>query len=170
MQDYIYEYSAEKALESTKLITKRLGFLDSYTLGHLLFIAEMVHIQEYGRPVFGDRYIAIAEGAICSGIFSLCLDAQRGKVLEFICANSGIKSIQEANLEVLSESDINALNWTCDFYLSNENWKELCRTDEWKVVFEASLENNVIKFKLLNFKNCVLFLKDGEDIWNHMCG
>lgn len=168
MNNYIYTYDAEKALESVKYITKLLGFMDKYLIGHLLFVAEMAHIEGFGRPIFGDRYAAIAEGAICSGALSIASDEQRGITKNFLVANGGIKSLTDANLEVFSESDIQILGWVCGLQAEKKDWQALCKNSEWATAMEAKNDNGTTPFRLLDFKELVLSLKDGQDIWEHI--
>lgn len=172
IEDYIFKFKREKAVESIRYITSKLGFLDAYAIGHLMFIAELFHLQEYGRPVFGDRYVALKNGALALGAFSIPRDLIAGNsiILGFMVGNNfSVKTSKDPNLEVLSESDINVLSWVCKFYEDNpENWVNMCKTEVWQELMDEPQAGNVLKFKLLNFKKCVLSLKDGEDIWNYV--
>lgn len=110
MSNYIFTYNAEKAKECVKYLTKELGFLSKYTIAHLLFIAEMLHLQEFGRPIFSDRYAAVAEGALCSGILSIASEAILGRDNDFLVASGNIKALSPVITELMSESDLAILD------------------------------------------------------------
>ena len=167
--NYCLDFNREKAVEGIKYITRVVGLTSKYDLAMLCFAAEMIHLQEYGRPVFNDRYVALADGAACSGIFSIAADAERHYISGFSVYDNLIKANSDSDMSLLSESDISALDWAIDFSKKNASWKSLCKTDEWKSVHEASVPSGmVISFRLMDFKNSVLALKDGDSLWEYL--
>ena len=166
--NYCLAFDREKATESVKYITRVVGLVSKYDLAMLCFIAEMMHLQEFGRPIVNDRYVALSGGTVCSGVFSIAFDAERQYIGGFGVCDSLIKSNGDVDLSLLSESDISALDWAINFSRSEFSWRSISQTGEWQRAFEQSLESNTLPFRLMDFKTCVLALKHGESLWEHI--
>jgi hypothetical protein len=115
-----YSASASKALEVILWLASNSRDLDVYHLVKACFFADKFHITKYGRPVTGDTYWAAQHGPLPEMIHGLLggdmlytMDAVgNGGPLPFTikegyCVEAG----REANLEKLSESDIEALRY-----------------------------------------------------------
>lgn len=172
MNNYIFQYDPIKARESIKAITKELGFVTKYDLAHIMFMVEFSHIYDFGRPIVGDRYCALLEGAVCSGILSIASEAQKGNDVDFLHTAVGIKvsSSSEVDWDVFSKSELEVLLKICKVFKENEDWKSYTRSEEWNRVLNQPKADNVINFRLLDFKNLVFELsKDSTAIWEQLC-
>lgn len=173
INNYIFQYDSIKARESVKAITKELGFVTKYDLAHIMFMAEFSHIYDFGRPIVGDRYCALLEGAVCSGVLYIASEAQKGKDAEFRHSNAGIKVSAEAKIDwdLFSKSDLEVLLKICNEVKEKNDWKSYTRSAEWGRVLNSTSIDNVITFRLMDFKNLVLELDKGNTtIWEHLCG
>lgn len=95
-----------------------------YTLVKSLFLADRSHLNSFGRPVTFDNYVAMNHGPVPSFCYRLLRDEidtkkefgitarlwQKHKSSEFKNAFEFTKPLREADLDVLSESDIEALS------------------------------------------------------------
>jgi len=103
---------------------KRNTIATQYTLVKSLFLADRSHLNTYGRPVTFDNYVAMNHGPVPSFAYSLLRDEVDfkkafglSKVPWTKIKSSTIKNafefskpIRKADLDVLSESDVEALS------------------------------------------------------------
>lgn len=94
----------------------------------LLYLADRYHLFHYGRPVTGDRYIAMDLGPVPEGAFQLISrviepaevrDPERARALERLDVARGfwrpypvLRARSTPNMEVFSDSEIEALSAT----------------------------------------------------------
>jgi uncharacterized phage-associated protein len=94
----------------------------------LLYLADRYHLFRYGRPITGDRYIAMDYGPVPEGAFQLLSritepaeveDAARERALETLDVHRGwrrqykdpvLRARKKPDLDVFSESEIEALS------------------------------------------------------------
>lgn len=118
----------EKSLESLVYITSK-GIDDVWKALKLLFYAEKIHMQKYGQPITGDYFVAMREGPVPSFAYDIVKSAQsKKKSINPIAdelnpelslrtvGNTRIKAIREPDLNVLSESAIEALDEAIEIY------------------------------------------------------
>ncbi|MCK9388370.1 MAG: Panacea domain-containing protein [Sulfuritalea sp.] len=63
-----FEFEPEKALVATAYLADRSGET-MYTILKMVYVADRLHLERYGRPITGDRFIAMAQGACPSKIY-----------------------------------------------------------------------------------------------------
>jgi len=63
-----FEFEPEKALVATAYLANRSGET-MYTILKMVYVADCIHLERYGRPITGDRFIAMKEGACPSKIY-----------------------------------------------------------------------------------------------------
>ncbi|MBF0624860.1 MAG: SocA family protein [Magnetococcales bacterium] len=92
----------------------------------LLFFADKYHLNRFGRPIVGDRYVAMPYGPVASVTY----DILKGNVLAMEMAGEDplpfevrhhanrphVHSNRPARLEMLSDSDIEALEYSFAMY------------------------------------------------------
>lgn len=117
-----YRFDAEKALEVLLYITKRVP--DMYHALKILYFADKEHLAKYGRLICGDTYIAMEKGPVPNGTYDIVKHA-RGD--GFCSVNIPIKEaitlrgynivpLREANLDFLSESEVECLDASIERY------------------------------------------------------
>jgi uncharacterized phage-associated protein len=57
-----------KAIEAIDFIAARKPGVTQYYIGKILFFADREHLLDYGRPITGDRYVAMEHGPVPSAI------------------------------------------------------------------------------------------------------
>lgn len=123
-----------------KKATQAINFFASKTRGKeinkmkaikLIWLADRYHLRKYGRPVIGDDYIAMQNGPVGSLVRDIAQNNDyleelekeyRKKYLENVDKLT-VRSINDVDGDVLSETDIEAL----DFAL--KNFSELSQFD-----------------------------------------
>lgn len=122
------EPNARRILESILLVLqlgrKRGVEITQYSILKILFLADRAHLNRYGRPVTFDNYIAMKHGPVASLTYDVLKHDQHA--LEKLGLNAPIwdrspapekgqgamaysNARREPNLDVFSESDVEAL-------------------------------------------------------------
>jgi hypothetical protein len=113
-----FRFDPEKALEVLLYIASRLDE-DFYRVLKTLYFADKKHLENYGRPICGDHYIAMRSGVVPSGLYDFVKDVREphrspshgvDARQAFELSNYRIVPKREANLEYLSTSDRECLD------------------------------------------------------------
>ncbi|WP_181176667.1 Panacea domain-containing protein [Mesorhizobium sp. B1-1-9] len=107
-----------KAIEAIVYVASRMPGIGRFHASKALYFAELEHLRTYGRPVFGDRYIAMDNGPVPSFAY----DALKGTVgpddkalidgavlVESQATYPKYKAARAPNLSLFSKSDIECL-------------------------------------------------------------
>ena len=121
----------EKAVQALNFFAnKSQGRINKMKAIKLIFFADRYHLRKYGRPIIGDRYVAMPYGPVASQAKDLAestvflADCQRDYVDRFLNRtddNYVLVSIADVDEDVFSDSDIEALEFA---------WNEFGRFDE----------------------------------------
>lgn len=109
-----------KALEIVLYIAQRVPDAGFHKLSKLLYFADRQHLEQFGRFIGGDRYIAMQHGPVPSSIYDM-LKALRdssewhphyGELQQALKVfdNYKLQALRDANLERLSDSDRQCLD------------------------------------------------------------
>ncbi len=66
-----FKISYEKAIEIIVWLAMKKPGIDIYHVAKVLFYADKLHLNKYGRPVTGDTYIRMPYGPVPSGVRDL---------------------------------------------------------------------------------------------------
>lgn len=165
-----FKISYDKATEVIIWLAKMKPGIDIYHVSKILFYADKMHINKYGRPITGDTYIKMPYGPVPSGVRDLITEnswlspkqASRIKNSLIIDKNNNYKltATREPDMEYFSKSDITCLKDSLSKYgwlsfdgLYNSTHSEKC-------YYETS-PNDKINYALLiddsnPFKNEIL--------------
>jgi len=117
MSAITFIFNPAKALEAILYASRLAPIPDIYHVLKILYFADKAHLEQYGRFIFGDSYVAMPKGPAPSGAYDI-INYVRGKstVIPFEPAKSAfsvfdysIKTLREPNLELLSKSDIKCI-------------------------------------------------------------
>lgn len=117
-----YRFDAHKAVEVLLYIAERCQ--DVYVALKVLYFADKKHLSEYGRFICGDSYVAILYGPVPDGAYSL-VKLARGDAFcwpdipiddAFSATRSTISPHRRAVRDLLSQSDIECLDWAIEKY------------------------------------------------------
>jgi len=120
----------------------------------LLFFADRYHLRKYGRLISEDIYYALPHGPVASNSLDILNEVMNGynagankTYLNRKTGNAFVAVDSQYELEYLSDSDIEALDFTIEKFSNNETWKLRNLTHEypeWKR-YKNTLESNVSK-------------------------
>jgi uncharacterized phage-associated protein len=120
-----FNFDESKAVETLVYVARAWPDITPFYLSKILFFADRDHLREYGRPVTGDAYIAMDNGPVPSRIYDIVkgdLDffGAPTVILEALAIDQKvpyhkIRSTREPNTDLLSETDIAALDRAIKF-------------------------------------------------------
>src|SRR3990172_3908608 len=67
----IYRFDPEKALNVILWVANRAKIPDFYRISKIIYFADKVHLQKYGRLICGDAYVAMKDGPVPSGVYDI---------------------------------------------------------------------------------------------------
>lgn len=116
-----YRANPDKILEGVVWLANQLPGIDQYQVVKMFFFADKKHLNAYGRPIFGDKYVAMDHGPVPSFTFDAIrrnkfVDAAFVRLLEealeFSPRGNRIKmrAKREADLDEFSGTDIEMLS------------------------------------------------------------
>jgi hypothetical protein len=126
-----FRFDPEKGLEVLLYIASKLK-RDYYYVLKTLYFADRYHLEDYGRLICGDHYIAMKSGVVPSGLYDFVTDVKEGRLGRyyvdaeeaFDLRDYRIVPKREPNLDLLSKSDLECLDRAInDVY--KMNWQAL---------------------------------------------
>lgn len=110
-----FEMNEDKAIEALVwLADKQLGITPFY-VSKVLYFAEKEHLNRFGRPILGDRYIRMPFGPVPSKTYDLIKGTSRKKkyaekLREAVDVQEGaLRPLRKPNMEMFSRTDIECL-------------------------------------------------------------
>ncbi len=139
----LFDFDPQKALAATAYLAERSGET-MYTVLKLIYVADKLHLQRYGRPITGDLFAAMQEGACPSRIYD-SMKVLRGerntnylpdgeKFLEVDPTTHDVTVKDMPSLDALSGSDIECLDEAISVYKRQGRWKirDMAHDVAWK--------------------------------------
>ncbi len=147
------DMDANIVLEAFYYLAKKIDApIDKLAAIKLLFFADRYHIRKYGRLISDDVYFALPHGPVASNsldILNIVMNGHSAGVdkayLKRESANAFVSVDSEYDFEYLSDSDIEALDFTIENFSSYETWELRNLTHEypeWKR-YKSTLESNL---------------------------
>ena len=116
----VIEFDNEKATQALNFFAqKEGGSISKLKAVKLIWLADRYHLRHYGRPITNDTYCAMKFGPVGSSVkdFAECSDflstEERSYLKKFISsdrANNLVISKKQVDTDVLSATDLEALN------------------------------------------------------------
>jgi hypothetical protein len=167
----VFNTNPDKAIETIVYLANKQPNIEHYHMVKTIFYADKSHLNKYGRPVLGDRYIRMSAGPVPSLVLDiinlddLTVDSEliEKALNSFTVTQEGKKKLispkRETDLDEFSESDLECLDEAFDFCIGKD-FNELCRiSHEEKAWKEAGKNGNVMDYvSILDDDNP---LKDG---------
>jgi uncharacterized phage-associated protein len=138
-----FEFDPEKSLVATTYLAHRSGET-MYTILKMVYVADRLHLERYGRPITGDRFIAMKEGACPSKIYD-SMKVLRGEnnhnhlpdsehYLEVDATTCDVAVKDMPSLDALSASEIECLDETVSILARCGRWhiRDLAHDAAWK--------------------------------------
>jgi len=113
-----FRVDKEKVVEALVFIAERMGTVGRFHAAKALYFADLEHLRRYGRPVTGDRYIAMENGPVPSFAYDVLKGsvspADRDLVVGALVEAAGwrhpmYRAGRSHDADVFSSSDIECL-------------------------------------------------------------
>jgi uncharacterized phage-associated protein len=66
-----FNLNQDKAVETLVYLASRQPGIDFFHLAKVIYFAEKAHLNEYGRPILGDAYMAMEHGPVPSYVYDV---------------------------------------------------------------------------------------------------
>lgn len=170
MRSYLLNFDPEKAIEVILYIANKIPVPTIYYINKLLYFADKAHLQNFGRLICGDEYVAMRNGPVPSHIYDILKDVRDDRPCSLtdhakhtfeIRNGRDIIPYRQADLDIFSDSDIECLDYSIQEYgkRSFNALKRLSHDDAWK----SADENDFI-----DVANIISTLPDGEKLLQHL--
>ena len=104
-----------KALQTLLWILQKKPGIQVYNVMKVMFAADCYHLNHYARPIYGETYEAMKFGTVPHFMYNLTKIAQN---MPFYIINNEMNALSAPDLDVFSESDIEALEYGMSEYAS----------------------------------------------------
>lgn len=148
-----YRFDPEKAVEVLLYVSTRVP--DMYKALKILYLADKLHLAQYGRLICGDRYVAMRLGPVPSGAYDLVKYARGDGFCwpdtpveqAFAVQGNTIVPHRAANTDLLSESEIACLDEAISKY-GHRSFGSLKRLSH-DSAYEAADENDFMSLEAI---------------------
>lgn len=119
-----FRFDERKGVEALTFIAARWPGITAFYASKVLFFAEKLHLNRYARPIVADTFVAMPNGPVPSALYDfikgrLDLAGDPEAVAEALTiVEDGylrITARRDADLETLSESDVECLDEAVEF-------------------------------------------------------
>lgn len=112
------KFDEQVALEAILYLTQKSDDPTFHHISKLLYFADRMHLERYGRLICGDRYIAMKNGPVPSRVYDMLKDAQRGILYlsypdaegAFAVEGYRVKALRSPDMDMFSDSDLECLD------------------------------------------------------------
>ena len=165
------KFELKKAVQSVNYIVRELGkgsHMSKLDVLKLIFLADRYHLRRYGRAITNDQYWAMPLGPVASSVKdvvelgSFLSETERSYAEQYLepFRKKQVKSINDVDRNVLSETDVEALDVAISLTSEHSNLVEFTHEfPEWKK-HEATLSPTISRVEM-NLLDC--FDKAPED-------
>ena len=141
-----YTVKQEKALNVWALVTEKQP-VSHLHLAQILYLADKEHFNDFGRPIYGENYIAMAVGPVPATLKDYIegnlhfYPVLMEKKYALTVTDKFIHSTIAPNMDVLSKSDVKALEKAMNLVLKNEDIEGQYRDVAWYQSKKQSIIN-----------------------------
>jgi uncharacterized phage-associated protein len=165
-----FEFQPEKSLAVASYLASRTGET-MHAILKMVYVADRFHLERYGRPITGDRFTAMKEGACPSRIYD-SMKVLRGeqstnylpnseKYLDVDATTYDVSVKDMPSLDVLSASDIECLDEAISIL------KRLGRWEIHKMAHDAAWQKTS-RNATMDILTIARSLKDGDILEKHL--
>ncbi len=163
-------FDPEKALNAILWIAKRVRVPTFHSISKLLYFADRIHLERYGRLISGDSYVAMKHGPVPSGAYDImkavrgdgtCTVDEEAQEAFRVDGSHEVVPRREANELFFSESDLECLHEAVERY-GRLGFKELTRLSH-DAAWESADEDDIIELEQI-----IATLPDGARLLEHL--
>ena len=150
-----FEMNEDKAIEVLVWLANKKPGIDAFYVSKVLYFADKEHLNRYGRPILGDRYIRMAFGPVPSKTYDLIKKANPKKTApkklkESVEVHLGefrhLYPLRQPNMEMFSRTDIECLTNALEKY-SNHAFEDLSNITHSHSAWKKAPKNRAMDYK-----------------------
>jgi uncharacterized phage-associated protein len=158
MPVHVKHFDRDKALEAILFIAEQLKTPSMHSISRMLYLSDKLHLQEYGRMICGDRYIAMEYGPVPSAIYGMMKVADNRESIDVdwdeliqeafdVCKGRYIAPKRAPDLDLLSRSEIECIKQTTARYGTKSfgELTDITHDEAW----DSTAENQPIPVELI---------------------
>lgn len=142
-----FQFNKDKANAVILYLAQKDYGISKMRLLKYVFFADLYHINKYGRPILGDKYVAMDNGPVLSKLYDMLKTSSQDYHIE---KNIIIIPNAEPDLDYLSKSDIEALDYALEKYAQYKTLEMSALTHEynsWKTARKNSPKSKAPSMK-----------------------
>lgn len=156
-----FRFNKDKANAVILYLAQKDYGISKMRLLKYVFFADLYHINKYGRPILGDKYVAMDKGPVLSKLYDMLKTSSQDYHIE---KNMIIVPNAEPDLDYLSKSDIEALDYALERYSQYETLEMSDLTHEYNSWKTARNNSPKSKAPLMNWEDMITNPKVLEDL------
>jgi uncharacterized phage-associated protein len=133
-----FNFDETKAIETILYLANRISDSCKYNICKMLYLSDKMCLDKYGRFIFGESYAAMKEGATPSKAYDLLKKIAKEPTNELKVDGNAVIPLRNANLDYLSESDIECLDQIIAIY---DKAPQKMRHDSHDIAWEKAWNN-----------------------------
>lgn len=163
------EFDIRKAIEAIVYVSHRTHNL--FRIMKILYFADKFHLQEYGRLITGDRYIAMRDGPVPSEAYEIIRYVRGDGIVELDASTKAaikverrvnVKPLRQPDLDRLSESDVECLKRAVAQYA------KMSYDDLWKAAHAEQPYNDAQRDNTIPLTSIIKSLPNSKEILEYM--
>ncbi len=109
-----FTLDANKAMQTLLWILNKKPDIDVYNINKVMFAADCYSLNTYGRPVYGEKYVAMKLGTVPSFMYDLT--KMKSNVPYHYSSAHGLTANATPDTDLFSQSDIESLEYGLQEY------------------------------------------------------
>ena len=165
-----FVFKAQKSVEAILYIAQNVKQPTFHCISKMMYFADKIHLEKYGRFICGDNYVAMKHGPVPSGTYDILKVARGdGFASDDVNPNKAFKVIEKfvveplrsANTDYFSTSDLDCLNNALKKYghLPFKELTDLSHDEAWQAVDEN---------ECINIEQIVGLMPDAEILLDYL--
>lgn len=155
-----FELNERKAVEALVWLANAQPGITFYYVVKVLFFADKIHLNKYGRPILGDQYVAMEHGPVPSTVYNMLKhdpflgpDLRKAVKEALSIDDTRVKAIRKPDMEVFSKSDIECLKESLSIFghMSFGTLKRVSHDE--KAYSDASANSEMDYIKMIDEEN-----------------
>ena len=140
MSNIAFTFNHKKAIEVILYLAQNITVHNVYGICKLLYLADKISLENYGRFIFGESYVAMKEGSTPSNTYDLMKSIRKQPTDDLKIEDNNVIPLRQADLDYLSKSDLECLDLVIDKYSKPKDWtgrKNACHDSAWQKAWDA---------------------------------
>ena len=169
MESTTFQFNRKKAIETILYLAQRVSDADVYGICKLLYLADKTSLEKYGRFIFGETYSAMKEGPAPSNVYDMLKLAAEEAVNGIKVDGVKVIPMRNADLDYLSESDIECLDQIINVYGNVPNWYRARDThdDAWRKTWDERGRRKSVRMPVESIAET---LEDPDELIHYLSG